>query len=53
VSNMALITTESGGGSETLEWNYNSNTRYITDPKTNLNVNHYADWKVIDTKTIK
>ena len=48
VSNMGLITTQSGGGSTTLEWNYNRNENYITEPKTNLNVIHYADWEVID-----
>lgn len=42
--NCALITTQSGGGSETLEWQYNSNEFYVTDPKTNLNTTHFADW---------
>jgi len=48
VSNMALITTQSGGGSTILEWNYNRNENYITEPKTNLNIIHYGDWEVID-----
>lgn len=47
VDNSALITTQSGGGSETLEWTYNSNENYVTEPKTNLDITHYADWVVI------
>lgn len=43
----ALITTQSGGGSETLEWTYNVNAFYTTDPKTNLNTTHYADWNLV------
>lgn len=48
VRNNALITTQSGGGSSTLEWTYNSNARYVTEPKTNLNTNHYADWDEVE-----
>jgi sugar lactone lactonase YvrE len=44
----ALITTQSGGGSETMEWTYNSNENYITEPKTNLNITHYGDWDKVD-----
>lgn len=43
----ALITTQSGGGSKTLGWSYNSNETYITEPKTNLNISHYGDWDVV------
>ncbi|MBN2281182.1 MAG: transglutaminase [Candidatus Marinimicrobia bacterium] len=50
VRNKALITTQSGGGSETLEWTYNSNENYVTEPKTNLNTTHYADWGKTDQK---
>ena len=42
--NVALITTQSGGGSEILEWDYNGSEFYTTDPKTNLNIIHFADW---------
>lgn len=45
--NTALITTQSGGGSETMEWNYNSNVFYVTDPKTNLNITHFGDWSIV------
>lgn len=48
VSDAALITTQSGGGSTTMEWTYNSNEKYVTDPKTNLNITHYADWDNVD-----
>jgi len=48
VRNSALITTQSGGGSSTMEWTYNSNENYTTDPKTNLNITHYADWDKVD-----
>lgn len=50
VRNKALITTQSGGGSKTMEWTYNSNETYITEPKTNLNVTHYADWDKVEKK---
>ena len=53
VRNAALITTQSGGGSSTLEWTYNSNESYTTEPKTNLDINHYADWEKVDEKIIK
>ncbi|MCX7834208.1 MAG: transglutaminase [Ignavibacteria bacterium] len=48
VSNNALITTQSCGASETLEWTYNSNINYTTEPKTNLNITHFADWEPVD-----
>lgn len=53
VSNSALITTQSGGGSETLEWTYNSNINYTTEPKTNLSINHFADWEPVDKAKYK
>ena len=53
VSNAALITTQSGGGSRTMEWTYNSNVRYTTEPKTNLNITNYSDWDKVDKSTIK
>lgn len=40
-----LITTQSGGGSETMEWTYNSNRFYTTEPKTLVNMEHFADWE--------
>jgi len=52
VRNSALITTQSGGGSSTMEWTYNSNENYTTEPKTNINITNYADWDKVDNKTI-
>jgi transglutaminase-like putative cysteine protease len=40
-----LITTQSGGGSETMEWTYNSNDNWTTEPKTYVVSDHYADWE--------
>lgn len=48
LSNRFLITTESGGGSESLEWNYNSNASWITDPKTFVVSDHFAEWEPIE-----
>ena len=53
VRNAALITTQSGGGSSTMEWTYNSNENYTTEPKTNINITHYADWDKVDNNTFK
>jgi transglutaminase-like putative cysteine protease len=39
-----LITTQSGGGSETMEWTYNSNDFWTTDPKTHVVSDNFADW---------
>ena len=47
VRNTALITTQSGGGSKTMGWTYNTNVDYTTEPKTNLNITHYADWDIV------
>lgn len=47
VRNKALITTQSGGGSETLGWSYNSYETYVTEPKTNVNIVYYGDWEPV------
>jgi sugar lactone lactonase YvrE len=47
LSNRFLITTESGGGSETLEWTYNSNDFYTTDPKTYVVSDNFAEWEPV------
>ncbi len=39
-----LITTQSGGGSQTMEWTYNSNESWTTEPKTHVVADNYADW---------
>jgi len=43
-----LITTESGGGSETMGWTYNSNENLVTDPKTFVVSDHFAEWEPVD-----
>ncbi|MCF8227367.1 MAG: hypothetical protein K9G58_11080 [Bacteroidales bacterium] len=48
LANRFLITTESGGGSETMTWTYNSNEFYTTEPKTNVCVDHFAEWEPVD-----
>ncbi len=45
LANRFLITTESGGGSETMTWTYNSNEFYSTEPKTNVVIDHFAEWE--------
>ncbi len=45
VSNRFVITTQSGGGSETMGWNYNVNQFYISEPKTNVAVDYYGEWQ--------
>ncbi|MFC2132042.1 transglutaminase domain-containing protein [Bacteroidota bacterium] len=45
VANRYLITTQSGGGSETMAWTYNSNEFFITDPKTFVVFDTFADWQ--------
>jgi sugar lactone lactonase YvrE len=47
VSGSLLITTQSGGGSETLGWTYNSNESWTTEPKTYINIENFADWEVV------
>jgi hypothetical protein len=48
VSGTLLITTQSGGGSETLGWTYNSNQFWTTEPKTYVNFENFADWELIE-----
>ncbi|MBN2173789.1 MAG: hypothetical protein JW731_06645 [Bacteroidales bacterium] len=40
-----LITTESGGGSETMGWTYNSNESWTSEPKTYIVSDHFAEWE--------
>lgn len=47
LSNRFLITTESGGGSRTMQWTYNSNAFYTTDPKTRVYSEHIAEWEPV------
>lgn len=47
LANRYLITTENGGGSETMGWTYNSNGFWITEPKTNVVSDHFAEWQAV------
>ncbi len=48
LSNRFLITTQGGGNSKYLEWTYNSNVRYVTEPKTFVTTEAYGDWQPIE-----
>ncbi len=50
LGNRFLITTQSGGGSKTMEWTYNSNAFWQTEPKTYVVTDHYADWEPVEKK---
>lgn len=45
LSHRYLITTESGGGSETMAWTYNSNEFRNTEPKTYVVSDNFAEWE--------
>ncbi len=45
LANRFLITTEGGGGSETMEWTYNSNDFWTTEPKTYVVSDRFAEWE--------
>jgi len=47
VAGNLLIPTQSGGGSETMEWTYNSNEFWTTEPKTYINIENFADWSPV------
>ena len=44
LSNNYCITTQSGGGSKTMKWTYNSNEFWTCDPKTNV-IEYFGDWE--------
>lgn len=48
LANRFFITTQSGGGSETMEWTYNSNEFYMTEPRSHVVVEYFADWEPLD-----
>ncbi len=50
LANRYLITTEGGGGSETMEWTYNSNDFWTTEPKTYVVSDRYAEWEPVEEK---
>jgi transglutaminase-like putative cysteine protease len=44
LNNRYLITTTSGGGSEYLEWTYNSNEKWTSQGKCKVYVEHIGEW---------
>jgi transglutaminase-like putative cysteine protease/sugar lactone lactonase YvrE len=48
LSNRFLITTEGGGGSQTMQWTYNSNGFFTTEPKTKVYTEHIAEWEPLE-----
>jgi len=48
VSNRFLITTQGGGSSTTLGWTYNCNEKWVTEPKTNIVIDYFADWQPLE-----
>jgi transglutaminase-like putative cysteine protease len=44
LNNRYLITTTSGGGSEYLEWNYNSNEKWTSSGKCKIYAEHIGEW---------
>jgi transglutaminase-like putative cysteine protease/sugar lactone lactonase YvrE len=50
LSHRYLITTENGGGSETMEWTYNSNEFLNTEPKTYVVSDRFAEWEPLPEK---
>ncbi len=50
VSGTLLITTQSGGGSETLGWTYNSNQFWTTEPRTYVNFENFGDWEQLSSE---
>ena len=53
LANRFLITTEGGGGSEFLEWSYNSNEIWKSRGKVKVHSEHFGEWSpVADNQTI-
>ncbi|MCB2220384.1 MAG: transglutaminase [Bacteroidetes bacterium] len=48
LSHRYLITTESGGGSKTMGWTYNSNESWVSDPKSFVVSDHFAEWEPVE-----
>ncbi len=44
LQNRFLITTEGGGGSEYLEWSYNSNQSWRSKGKVKIHTEHFGEW---------
>ena len=51
LNNRFLITTVGGGGSEYLEWSYNSNERWTSKGKCKIVVENFGEWTPIESET--
>ncbi len=47
LSRRFLITTQGGGGSKFMDWTYNSNIHYVTEPQTFVVNEAFGDWQPI------
>lgn len=45
IANRFLVTTESGGGSEYLDWNYNAQSKYVATGKCRIRMESAAEWE--------
>ncbi len=45
ISNRFLVTTEGGGGSEYLGWNYNADMKYVSTGKARVRLDSAAEWE--------
>ena len=51
LDNRVLITTVGGGGSEYLEWGYNTNERWTSKGKSKVVVEYFGEWTPIESST--
>jgi sugar lactone lactonase YvrE len=51
VANNCLITTVGGGGSEYMEWGYNSNERWTSRGRCKVVVENFGEWTPVNIKT--
>ncbi len=51
LNNRYLITTVGGGGSEFLEWSYNSNERWTSKGKCKIVVENFGEWSPLESQT--
>jgi hypothetical protein len=47
IANRFLVTTEGGGASEYLEWNYNAHATWISTGKCRVKIENIAEWEPV------
>jgi transglutaminase-like putative cysteine protease len=50
IGNRFLVTTESGGASEYLDWNYNAQSTWVTTGKCRVRIESIAEWEPVESK---